>query len=71
MELLVSMVKMTYSLPCRHEDHTTAIMFIDAQLEKINTQVSFAKVQDRLEIIRISHAARVESGNGKILDLEL
>jgi hypothetical protein len=32
--LLVSMVKMTYCLPYKYEDHTTAIMFIDAQLER-------------------------------------
>ncbi len=71
------MVKMTYCLQYKHEDHTTAIMFIDAQLEEINTQekiniqVSFAKEQDRLEMIRILQAARVKSENGKKLDLEL
>ncbi len=31
-ELLVSMVLMTYCVPYKYEDHTTAIMFIDAQL---------------------------------------
>jgi hypothetical protein len=46
-------------------------MLFDAQLEKINLQASFAKEQDQLEMIRILHAARVESGNGKKLDLEL
>jgi hypothetical protein len=46
-------------------------MFIDAQLEKINSHASFAREQDRLEIFRILHAARVESGNGKKLDLEV
>ncbi len=65
------MVKMTYCLQYKHKDHTTAIIFIDAQLEKINSQVSFAKEQDRLEMIRKLHAARMESGNGKKLDLEL
>jgi hypothetical protein len=35
-ELLVSMIEMTYSLQYKYEDHTTAILFIDAQLEKIN-----------------------------------
>ena len=70
-QLLVSMVEMTYGLPYKHEDHTTAIMSIDAQLEKINSQASFAKEQDRLEMIRILLAALVESGNRKKLDLEL
>ena len=34
-ELLVSMVEMAYGLPYKHEDHTAAIILIDAQLEKI------------------------------------
>jgi hypothetical protein len=70
---LVSMVEVTY-LSYKHEDHTTAIMFIDAQLEKINSHAAFARdamEKDLLEMIRILHAARVESGNGKKLDLEL
>ena len=50
-ELLVSMVEMTYCLPYKYEDHATAIMFIDAQLEKINLHASFAREQDRLEMI--------------------
>jgi hypothetical protein len=49
----------------------TAIMFIDEQLEKINSHASFAREQDQLEMSRILHAARVESENGKMLDLEL
>ncbi len=59
-ELLISMIEMTYGLPytSKHEDHTTAILFIDAQLEKINAHASFAREQDRLEMIRILHAAR-------------
>jgi hypothetical protein len=40
-------------------------------LEKINLQATFAKEQDRLEMIIILHAARVEAGGGKTLDLEL
>ncbi len=55
-ELLVSVVEMTYGLPRgphdKHEDHTTASMFIDAQQEKINFQASFAREQDQLEMIR-------------------
>jgi hypothetical protein len=43
MELLVSMVEMTDDLQYKHEDHTTAIMFVDAQLEKINSLASFPK----------------------------
>jgi hypothetical protein len=70
-ELLASMIEMTYCLQYKYEDHTTAIMFIDAQLEKSNAHASFAREQDRLEMIRILHAARVESGNCKVLDLEL
>ncbi len=46
-KLLISMVEMTYGLQCKHEDHTTAIIFIDAQLEKINSHASFAREQDR------------------------
>ena len=65
------MVEMAYGLPYKHDDHKTAINFIDAQLEKINSQAVFAREQDRLEMIRILHAARVEAGDGKGLDLEL
>jgi hypothetical protein len=46
-------------------------MFIDAQLEKINSQALFAKEQDQLEMMMILHAVRVESANRKKLDLEL
>jgi hypothetical protein len=70
-ELLVSMIKMTYCLQYKYQDHTTAILFSGVQLEKINAHASFAREQDRLEMIRILHAARVESGNGRVLDLEL
>ena len=70
-ELLISMVEMAFGLPYKHDDHTTAIQFIDAQLEKINSQAVFGREQDRLEMIRILHAARVEAGAGKDLDLEL
>jgi hypothetical protein len=70
-ELLVSMIKMTYCLQYKYEDHTAAILFIDVQLEKINTHASFAREEDLLEMIRTQHAARVESGNGRVLDLEL
>jgi hypothetical protein len=42
------MVKMTYGLQYKYEDHTTAIMFIDEQLEKINSHASFAREQDWL-----------------------
>ncbi len=52
-------------------DHKAAIMFIDAQLEKINSQALFAKEQDQLEMMMILHAVRVESANRKKLDLEL
>ncbi len=47
-ELLVSMVEMTYGLQYKYEDHTTASMFIDAQLENVNSHASFAREQDRL-----------------------
>ncbi len=44
-KLLVSMVGKAYGLPCKHDDSTTAINLIDAQLEKINAQVTFAREQ--------------------------
>jgi hypothetical protein len=62
---------MTYCLLYKHEGHTTAVMFIDAQVEKIHSHASFAREQDWLEMIRILHAARVESGDGERLDLQL
>jgi hypothetical protein len=65
------MIKMTYSLQHKYEGHMAAILFIDAQLEKINAHGSFAREQDLLEMIQILLAAHVESGNGKVLDLEL
>ena len=42
-ELLVSMIEMIYCLQYKYKDHTTAIWFIDAQLERINTHASFAR----------------------------
>ena len=47
------------------------MQFIDAQLEKINSQAVFAREQDRLEMIRTLHAARVDADNGTILDMEI
>jgi hypothetical protein len=58
-ELLVSMIEMIYCLPYKYEDHTTAILFIDSQLERINPHASFAREEDLLEMIRILHSARV------------
>ena len=55
------MVEMAYGLQYKHDNHTTAINLIDVQLEKIDSQVTFAREQDRLEMIRELHAARVES----------
>ena len=65
------MVEMAHGLPYKEEDHTTAIQFIDAQLEKINSQAVFGREQDRLEMIRILHAASVDAGNGRDLDMEI
>ena len=65
------MVEMAHGLPYKHDDHTTAINLINTQLEKSNAQAVFAREQDRLEMIRVLHANRVESGNGKILDLQV
>ncbi len=67
------MVEVTYGLPYKYNlrNYTTAICLIDAQLEKINLQATFAKEQDLLEVIRILHATRVEVGGEKTLDLEL
>ena len=72
-ELLVIMAEMDYGSQYKHKDHITAIMFIDAQLKKINSQGTFAMEQDWLEmpVKKISQAARVEYGEGKKLDLEL
>ncbi len=70
-ELLVRMIEMIYSLQYTYKDHTTAIWFIHAQLEKINTHASFAREEDQLKMIQTLHAARVELGSGKILALEL
>ena len=69
-EILVGMIEMAHGLSYKEDDHTTAIMFIDAKVEKINSQAVFAREQDRLEMIRILHAARVDAGAGKDLDLE-
>jgi hypothetical protein len=38
-------------MPYKYEDHTIAIRFIDAQLERINAHASFAREEDRLEMI--------------------
>ena len=57
---------MAYGLPYKHDTSN----LINPQLE-IDSQATFAREQDRLEMIRILHAARVESGNGKSLDLEI
>ncbi len=72
------MVEMAYCLPDKQwlarqkqEDHKPAIILIDAQLEMIILQATFAKEQDRLEMTRIMHATRVEVGGRKTLDLEL
>ena len=67
-ELLVSMIELAYGLSYKHDDQTTAITFIDTQLEQISSQKQaiFAREQDRLEMRRILHAAHVEAGNGKI-----
>ncbi len=65
------MVELTYGLPYQYEDHTTAIMFIDAQLEKINSHASFPREQDRLKMIRILRAAREKSqGMGRCWTLD-
>jgi hypothetical protein len=38
------MVEMTYGLPHKYEDHTTAIMFIDVLLEKTNSHASLVRL---------------------------
>ena len=50
-EVLVSMIEMAHGLSYKEDDHTTAIMFIDTQLEKINSQAVFAREQDRLRLL--------------------
>ena len=44
---------------------------ITRQLERINLQAVFGREQDRLEMISVLHATRVEAGNGKDLDMEI
>ena len=70
-ELLISMVEMAFGLPYKQDDHTTAMQFIDAQLERINSQAVFAREQDRLAMIRTLHAAHVDADDGKFLDMEI
>ena len=70
-ELLINMVEMANCLPYKEDDHTTAIQFIDAQLERINSQAVFGREQDILEMIRVLHAARLEAGNGKDLGMKI
>ena len=62
---------MARALPYMYDNRTTAINLIDAQLEKIDSQATFAREQDRLEKIFFLHAASVDFGNRKSLDLEL
>jgi hypothetical protein len=71
MKLIISMIEMAYGLPYKHDNRTAAINSINVQLEKVDLQITFAKEQDRLEMIRILHAARVESGSSKTLELEI
>ena len=56
------MVEIAHGLLYKNDDHTAAIQFIDAQLDKINSQAVFAWEQDRLEMVRVLHAIRVEAG---------
>jgi hypothetical protein len=70
-DLLVSMIEMAYGLPYKHDNHTTAINLIDAHLEKSNSQTTFAREQDMLEMTRILHTIRVEACHDKTLILEL
>ena len=42
-EQIISMVEMANCLPYKDEEHTTAIQFIDAQLERINSQAFFGQ----------------------------
>jgi hypothetical protein len=63
------MIEMTYGLQYKYKDHTTAILFIDEQLQWITAHASFTREQDLLDMIWVLHAARVESGNGKVLYL--
>ncbi len=66
-ELLISMIKLNYCLQYKYagEDHTTAILFIDAQLEKINAHASFTREEDRLEMIQTLHAAQQNNEKGR------
>ena len=70
-EILVSMVEMAHGLPYKHEDSTVAINLVDAQLELDLSQATFAKEQERFEMMRILNDERVEYSKGKVLELEL
>ena len=41
------MVEMAYGLQYKEDDHTTAIQFIDGQLETINSQAVYGQEQDQ------------------------
>ncbi len=50
-KLLLSMIEMTYGLQYKYKDHTTAILFIDEQLQWITAHASFTREQDLLDMI--------------------
>jgi hypothetical protein len=70
-ETLVSMVEMADGLPYKHKDSTIAINLVDAQLEIYLSQASFAREQERFEMMRILNEERIEHSKWKKLDLEL
>ena len=65
------MTEMANVLPYKHEDSTTAVNLVDAQLELDSVQAPFAREKKRFEVMRILNAKRVEYSKGKTLDLEL
>ncbi len=52
-KLLGSVIDMAFGLQFKHDYHTTAINRINAQLEEINLQVTFASEQGRLEMTHV------------------
>ena len=45
------MIKMAYGLPYTHKDSKVAVNVVDAQLEQDWAQVSFAREQERFEMM--------------------
>ncbi len=45
-ELIINMLEMAYGLPYKHDNHTIAVNFIDAQWERITSQSNPGRKSD-------------------------